>query len=395
MGDFVANFHRPESGIHTIEGNVAGSRAAALTKKREKDARAFEEKKQQIKHESERGRKRMDDKFNVDKSLSAAEQKFRRDTVGLVSAEEFRKATREAERLRRRERVGLGDDILEEEEGGEGVASSSKKEISEEEKARIEKKDRKAKRKAMKRKKQMMSTLSFAGADDDDFVNTTDENDTAESGSAKNSEGEGTASTTDGAKEIKKDPRVDTSFLPDKDREISIQQQREQLRREWHAKQSQVKNEMLEITYSYWDGSGHRRTSVCRKGDTIGNFLELVRKDLAKEFREMTNVSSDALLYVKEDLIIPQDITFYDLIVTRARGKSGPLFHFDVRDDVRMGALDVRVEKDESHPGKVVERRWYDRNKHIFPASRWEVFDPAKDYGTYTIHGGEVTKKKK
>ena len=34
---------------------------------------------------------------------------------------------------------------------------------------------------------------------------------------------------------------------------------------------------------------------------------------------------------------------------------------------------DASVEKDESHAGKVVERHWYDKNKHIFPASRWEV----------------------
>lgn len=30
-----------------------------------------------------------------------------------------------------------------------------------------------------------------------------------------------------------------------------------------------------------------------------------------------------------------QHYSFYDLIVTKARGKSGPLFHFDVHDDVR------------------------------------------------------------
>ena len=28
----------------------------------------------------------------------------------------------------------------------------------------------------------------------------------------------------------------------------------------------------------------------------------------------------------------------------------------------------------QSHAGKVVERHWYEKNKHIFPASRWEVF---------------------
>lgn len=47
-----------------------------------------------------------------------------------------------------------------------------------------------------------------------------------------------------------------------------------------------------------------------------------------------------------------QHFSFYDLIVTKARGKSGPLFHFDVHDDIRI-VHDTRIEKDESHPGKV------------------------------------------
>lgn len=29
---------------------------------------------------------------------------------------------------------------------------------------------------------------------------------------------------------------------------------------------------------------------------------------------------------------------------------------------------------------KVVDRRWYERNKHIFPASVWEEFKPDKDF---------------
>lgn len=28
---------------------------------------------------------------------------------------------------------------------------------------------------------------------------------------------------------------------------------------------------------------------------------------------------------------------------------------------------------------KVVDRRWYERNKHIFPASVWEEYSPEKD----------------
>ncbi len=48
-------------------------------------------------------------------------------------------------------------------------------------------------------------------------------------------------------------------------------------------------------------------------------------------FRELRAASNDTMMYIKEDLIIPNHLSFYDLIVTKARGKSGPLFHFDVR----------------------------------------------------------------
>ena len=114
-----------------------------------------------------------------------------------------------------------------------------------------------------------------------------------------------------------------------------------------------------------------------------------MRQDLQKEFTELRGMTVDNLIYVKEDLMIPHHVSFYDLISSKARGKSGPLFHFDVHDDVRM-VNDSRVEKDESHPGKIVQRTWFERNKHIFPASRWETYDPAVKRDRYTIHGGEV-----
>lgn len=245
----------------------------------------------------------------------------------------------------------------------------------------------------MKEKKKRMAALSFGHDEEVDEEEEDIDTKTDSKQSNKDVANEIKASLTK-KKTIMKNPDVNTSFLPDKEREQKAIAERERLRKEWIDRQKAMKEEILEITYSYWDGTGHRRTVQCKKGDTVGSFLELVRKDLAKDFREMQSVSSDALLYVKEDLIIPQDISFYDLIATRARGKSGPLFNFDVHDDIRLGAVDARIEKDESHPGKVVERRWFDRNKHIFPASRWEIYDPAKTYGSYSIHGGEVNKKK-
>jgi hypothetical protein len=52
---------------------------------------------------------------------------------------------------------------------------------------------------------------------------------------------------------------VETSFLPDREREAEEQAERERLRKQWLSEQERIRNEPLEITYSYWDGAGHRR----------------------------------------------------------------------------------------------------------------------------------------
>eukprot|EP00595_Chromulina_sp_UTEXLB2642_P000607 CAMPEP_0196766842 /NCGR_PEP_ID=MMETSP1095-20130614/31392_1 /TAXON_ID=96789 ORGANISM="Chromulina nebulosa, Strain UTEXLB2642" /NCGR_SAMPLE_ID=MMETSP1095 /ASSEMBLY_ACC=CAM_ASM_000446 /LENGTH=195 /DNA_ID=CAMNT_0042131301 /DNA_START=296 /DNA_END=880 /DNA_ORIENTATION=- len=158
-------------------------------------------------------------------------------------------------------------------------------------------------------------------------------------------------------KKIKKNPDVDTSFLPDKERDLAIELEKEKLKLEWLKEQDKIKNEILEVVYSYWDGYGHRKSIKVKKGTTIGRFLELIRHDLSQEFHDLKSVNMDGMMYVKEDIIIPHNYSFYDLITTKARGKSGPLFHFDVHEDIRL-VNDIRIEKDESHPGKVVLRRW-------------------------------------
>lgn len=153
------------------------------------------------------------------------------------------------------------------------------------------------------------------------------------------------------------------------------------MRQQWVEQQEKLKNEEIEIVYSYWDGSGHRRTIRLKKGNTIQQFLYKCLEQLRGEnqFNELKIISVDQLMYVKEDIILPHHYTFYDLIVTKARGKSGPLFIFDCHDDIRI-QNDATVEKEESHAGKVILRSWYERHKHIFPASRWEPYDPEKKW---------------
>jgi hypothetical protein len=55
---------------------------------------------------------------------------------------------------------------------------------------------------------------------------------------------------------------------------------------------------------------------------------------------------------LQEDLILPHHHTFYELIVNKARGKSGPLFDFGVKDDIRMLG-DASMESQDVHAGKV------------------------------------------
>jgi len=144
----------------------------------------------------------------------------------------------------------------------------------------------------------------------------------------------------------------------------------------------------MSVTYSYWDGQGHRRRLTVRRGDSVGAFLKAAREQLAPQFRELRAVGADALLFVKEDVILPPHHTFHELIASRARGKSGPLHEFGVQEDLRAEG-DSRVERRDVHAGKVVERHWYERHRHIHPYSRWEVWDPENvDYSKPYRVGG-------
>mmetsp|Transcript_17765 Transcript_17765/g.30620 ORF Transcript_17765/g.30620 Transcript_17765/m.30620 type:complete len:345 (+) Transcript_17765:64-1098(+) len=335
-------------------GNAADvQRIARLSKAREKERQNFEERKKKIVEDNNAGVKTISEKFGSSASATF-EQQFVKETIGLVTKEDFKRKRETIEELQ--------------------VAQAEK-----------ERKEAAAKRAAEKKKredevkKKAAPKLSFSLEEESDEENgEPSADDRSESGRSTDSNSR--------KKKISKDPNVDTSFLPDRDREALERQEIERLKQEYLLKQQREKAEMIEVTYSYWDGTGHRRVTQVNKGTTMAKFLEQIKRELSDEFRELRSCPVDNLLYVKEDLIIPHHYSFHDLIVSKARGKSGPLFHFDVHEDVRTMA-DARIEKDESHAGKVVERHWYEKNKHIFPASRWEVYDPARKFEKYTIHG--------
>ncbi|KAJ3916838.1 XAP5, circadian clock regulator-domain-containing protein [Lentinula edodes] len=326
-----------------------GRREDALAKERERMREEFERQKKNLIDETEKSRPSSHRFVGQNDSM---EDSLKYSTVGLVHLEEFQQKRKELEEAKAREAARtneLKDDI----------------------------------KKVKKRKKAAKATLSFAMDDEgegEESISKAESEPRSASKDEEDADGDGDDERAKKRSKFRKNPNVDTSFLPDREREEAERKERERPRQEFLRKQEELKNEDIEITYSYWDGSGHRKSVVCKKGDAVSTFLDKCRQ----QFPELRGVSVDNLMYIKEDLIIPQHYTFYDFIVNKARGKSGPLFNFDVHDDVRLLA-DATKEKDESHAGKVVERSYYQRNKHIFPASRWEVFDPEKNYGKYTI----------
>uniref|UniRef100_A0A914QVG5 Protein FAM50 homolog n=1 Tax=Panagrolaimus davidi TaxID=227884 RepID=A0A914QVG5_9BILA len=180
-------------------------------------------------------------------------------------------------------------------------------------------------------------------------------------------------------KRLGMDPSVDTSFLPDRERELETIKKKEELVKEWRELQDKEKNDQINVAYCYWDGSAHRKDMKVKKGDTITQFITHALEVLRKEFSELKVVSSDNIMFIKEDLIIPHFYTFLDFVATRMMGKTGPLWIFDAIGEIRL-RQDAALDAGEPHPVKLVLRSWYEKNKHIYPASRWEAFVPKKEY---------------
>ncbi|XP_073655545.1 protein FAM50A isoform X1 [Tursiops truncatus] len=384
-------------------------RAMHLMKKREKQREQMEQMKQRIAEENIM-------KSNIDKKFSAhydaVEAELKSSTVGLVTLNDM-KAKQEALVKEREKQL-------------------AKKEQSKELQLKLEKLREKERKKEAKRK---ISSLSFTLEEEDEA------GDEEEEATMDDDELEREEITTKKRK-LGKNPDVDTSFLPDRDREEEENRLREELRQEWEAKQEKIKSEEIEITFSYWDGSGHRRTvKVTLRGlrpvphaprpsgpasfGLGGKELSIpwygwplgVRGEQGGGFRASVLPSQLLGWFPRTVSLLPllgsltDEKGQHDAAVPaegprdpaqrlqRAQVSRGgaahvhqggpnhtprPLFNFDVHDDVRL-LSDATVEKDESHAGKVVLRSWYEKNKHIFPASRWEPYDPEKKWDKYTI----------
>jgi len=389
-------------------------RADQLLKRRQQEHEQMEMKKKKI--EEENRMQAIEEKFKA--HYDAVEQMLKTDTVGLVSLDEMKKKQEEIihareQQLAREKEAKLNESMKNKQHHRKdtGVHQRPNKLSFADEWEEEEEEEENEEENESVTKKPPTKNEEPIPTDDNSLSNDIPKNEDADSNDSSSQQGL-TAAELDRLvaaskkKRLGKNPDVDTSFLPDKDREEEERILREKLRQEWVEKQQKLKNEEVDLVFSYWDGSGHRRSIRIKKRMTIQMFLSKALEVLRREntFNELKSASVDQLIFVKDDVILPHHYSFYDFIVTRARGRTGLLFTFtealkpnaiievpatatttgiNTTDLTASSSNDNQLSGQASHAGKICLRSWYERNKHIFPACRWEPYDPEKRWSTH------------
>jgi protein FAM50 len=238
--------------------------------------------------------------------------------------------------------------------------------------------------------------------------------------------------------------RAGLDFVPKARTKAAIQheaEKTEQLRKEFIATREAVKKTEVVIPFVFYDGAVTPGGKVkVKKGDHIWLFLDKARKMGAelgvggeRASSNWARVSVDDLMMVKDEIILPhvscslqaspsssytdslQHYEFYYFPANKTQGYNGPLFNFSAerttatptdvtsdeeeintatydplarqkktKDAVVSTVPDDQLEGfyDDPTPTKLVDRRWFEKHKHIYPASVWQEFDPTKDYSS-------------
>lgn len=236
--------------------------------------------------------------------------------------------------------------------------------------------DSEARRKKLaKLEKKRKSKLSFAFDGDDEDTEGVDtsanESSTKPSRSASVLDGDEENSTTNRKRlKLGKDPTVNTSFLPDRDREEQERIENERKHKEWSTKQEEIKAETVEIQFAYFDGLSHLGSVKVKKGEPVFNLIDKAKQ----QFQAIRDIATEKLLFAKDDVIIPHEMSLYYFQAHEVKGKFGLLFEFydPENQNQKRNKNDVRL-------GRIVTRKYAEHNKHIYPCSKWELYDPEKD----------------
>lgn len=175
-------------------------------------------------------------------------------------------------------------------------------------------------------------------------------------------------------KAVVKNPSVDTTGLKTKGQKDKEKSQEWNSRMGLVEKQKAMKLAPFVIRFVFYDGTQAPGQVTVKKGDPIWQILARAQR-IKKEFHRL---SVDDMMLVVNNLIIPHNYELFWFLDKPVKTKMGNLFD--------------QSEAESTVNTKVVSRLWFERNKHVFPATLWKEFDPAVDYSKQVMRDkwGEV-----
>lgn len=179
------------------------------------------------------------------------------------------------------------------------------------------------------------------------------------------------ASEPPAPKRVFKAPGVDTSFLAKNasEKQDEARRQQELLRQMLAAKERQ-KNEEVELHYHFRNEAAkkllgsqfYRGSVIARRGEPVSALLDAIHAKLSAELAE--KVSSQLLLGVSNEylgIIAQNSMSLFDICGLQW-AEGGSMFE--------LGRSQLVV----------VERGFYESNRHLHPMNGWTLFDPFKKY---------------
>ncbi len=126
--------------------------------------------------------------------------------------------------------------------------------------------------------------------------------------------------------------------------------------------QNQAKK--IKVSFFYFDGFKNTKTTTITKGTKVGDFLELARKFICRDYPEFSSIKGDHIfMLVADEFIIPNEVNFFELELKNINEKPGPKMEYAKAED--------DVEELTKPMLKIIDRRFYEQNKHIFPFLKW------------------------
>ncbi|EEB09116.1 xap-5-like protein [Schizosaccharomyces japonicus yFS275] len=177
---------------------------------------------------------------------------------------------------------------------------------------------------------------------------------------------------------IRRDPTVETSFLPDQEREIEELKKREELRKKWIKEQEELKEKIIFLPFAFFNGTNRRSYVKVKMKDSIGRII-VSMKDQIPELRRVLNV--DKFLFVMGDLIISHHHELYSFYINKSEGPNGLIFDFSLY-TAKSAEETITQHLPNQYIPRLVEKTHYLQNRHIFPYNRWLNYDSKKDYSS-------------